>query len=125
MLFLVYLLCCFCCYNQYYYYYCCFSLIIYPQYSDTGCLLGANVTIERRRPDVCCLNGHTYNRVVNYSTCPCTLEDFEWLVENCVCLLMLQLWVGGVSVPKGTACMQCMHEFINNYTSTQFSLEDA
>ena len=36
------------------------------------------MTIERRIPDRCCLNGHKYDREVSYSVCACTEEDFEW-----------------------------------------------
>ena len=49
-----------------------------PQNTETGCLLGASVNIERRKPTHCCLNGCTYNREVSFSTCACTEEDFEW-----------------------------------------------
>ena len=42
------------------------------------------MTIELRKPEVCCLNGNTYNRVVGYSLCNCTTEDFEWQVLKCV-----------------------------------------
>ena len=54
------------------------KIFLYIQYADTGCLLGASVTIELRKPEVCCLNGNTYNRVIGYSLCDCTIEDYEW-----------------------------------------------
>jgi hypothetical protein len=45
--------------------------------SDTGCLLGAAVSIERRVPSICCLTGVNYVREISYSICGCTGDDFE------------------------------------------------
>ena len=48
------------------------------QRSDTDCILGSAVTIERRRAQTCCLNGRDYDREVSVDICECNSEDFEW-----------------------------------------------
>jgi hypothetical protein len=45
--------------------------------SDTDCILGVTVTIERRRAQTCCLNGRDYDREVSVEICQCNEEDFE------------------------------------------------
>ncbi|CAI7997761.1 Sortilin-related receptor (Fragment) [Geodia barretti] len=45
--------------------------------SDTDCILGVTVTIERRRAQTCCLNGRDYDREVSIEICQCNEEDFE------------------------------------------------
>ena len=42
------------------------------------CMLGSSITIERRKVDVCCLNGREYDREFNFEICLCAEEDFEW-----------------------------------------------
>ena len=49
------------------------------QITDTDCLLGSSVTIERRLASHCCLNGESYIRAISHSVCPCNGDDFEWL----------------------------------------------
>ena len=46
--------------------------------TDTDCILGADVSIERRLPNVCCLIGTGYVRDVLVTTCECTDEDYDW-----------------------------------------------
>ena len=41
------------------------------------CLLGERAVYERRKPEVCCFNGRSYERPINTSTCPCKLQDFD------------------------------------------------
>ena len=53
----------------------CLSLL---QRSDSDCILGSSITIERRRPEVCCKNGREYDREFAYHICECTIEDYEW-----------------------------------------------
>ena len=46
--------------------------------TDTDCILGSDVTIERRVVDRCCLIGQDYSRDIGFHTCLCSSEDFEW-----------------------------------------------
>ena len=41
------------------------------------CLLGERAVYERRKPEVCCFNGRSYERPINTSTCACKLQDFD------------------------------------------------
>ena len=50
------------------------------QRSDTDCVLGVTVTIERRKARTCCLNGKEYERPISVDICKCNGEDFEWYV---------------------------------------------
>lgn len=50
------------------------------QRSDTDCILGSSIVIERRKIDACCLNGQEYIRETTYLICECNEEDFEWYV---------------------------------------------
>ncbi len=45
-------------------------------------MLGSSITIERRKVDVCCLNGHEYDREFNFEICTCAEEDYEWYVHT-------------------------------------------
>ena len=46
--------------------------------TDQACLLGSDVTIQRRNSSVCCLIGRTYSRPTSFTVCSCTADDFEW-----------------------------------------------
>ena len=48
------------------------------QRTESQCLLGSSITIERRKPQICCLNGRDYDREFDYHICDCTSEDYEW-----------------------------------------------
>lgn len=61
----------------------CVSTDFYPwqpwdERTDTDCILGADVSIERRYPNNCCLIGPGYVRTVEITTCDCTEEDYDW-----------------------------------------------
>ncbi|CAI8030523.1 Sortilin-related receptor [Geodia barretti] len=45
--------------------------------SDTDCILGSSIVIERRNITTCCRNGRDYVRETQYSICECNEEDFE------------------------------------------------
>jgi hypothetical protein len=42
------------------------------------CLLGEVITYERRNASDCCFINPLYDRPVNRTPCPCSIEDFEW-----------------------------------------------
>ena len=46
--------------------------------TDTDCILGSDVVIERRKPERCCLIGTAYTRTVSVTLCECTDEDYDW-----------------------------------------------
>ncbi|CAI8046683.1 VPS10 domain-containing receptor SorCS1, partial [Geodia barretti] len=46
--------------------------------TESQCLLGSSITIERRKPQICCLNGRDYDREFDYRICDCASEDYEW-----------------------------------------------
>ena len=48
------------------------------QRTESDCVLGSSITIERRLPQVCCLNGREYDREFDFRICQCTSEDYEW-----------------------------------------------
>ena len=48
------------------------------QRSDTDCILGSSIVIERRNIATCCRNGRDYVRESQYTICDCNEEDFEW-----------------------------------------------
>lgn len=45
---------------------------------DSGCLLGRDISFERRRRDHVCFNGENYDRGTSSVNCSCTREDYEW-----------------------------------------------
>ena len=57
-----------------------FVLLLSLQRTESQCLLGSSITIERRKPQICCLNGRDYDREFDYHICDCTSEDYEWWV---------------------------------------------
>lgn len=42
------------------------------------CILGEQVTYQRRMPHAQCLNGLDYVRLVSKKQCDCDYLDFEW-----------------------------------------------
>ena len=48
------------------------------QRANADCVLGSAVTIERRNPQTCCLNGRDYDREIHIDICVCTVNDYEW-----------------------------------------------
>ena len=62
-------------------------ILLLLQRSSSGCLLGSAVSIQRRKPTVCCLNSQQYNRVVNFTVCACVPEDFEWSASSMCAVL--------------------------------------
>ncbi|CAI8011178.1 Sortilin-related receptor [Geodia barretti] len=55
--------------------------------TESQCLLGSSITIERRKPQICCLNGRDYDREFDYHICDCTSEDYECdygLLDQCM-----------------------------------------
>ena len=46
--------------------------------TESDCILGLDVTLERRRPQQCCLIGINYDRPISTSQCECNIDDYEW-----------------------------------------------
>ncbi|XP_062521984.1 sortilin-related receptor-like isoform X2 [Corticium candelabrum] len=44
---------------------------------DSDCLLGRDISFERRRRDRVCFNGENYDRAIVSKNCSCTREDYE------------------------------------------------
>ena len=57
-----------------------FNTLIHMQRSDTDCILGSSIVIERREITTCCRNGRDYVREHDYTICECNEEDFEWYI---------------------------------------------
>ena len=51
--------------------------------TESDCILGLDVTLERRLPQRCCLIGINYDRPISASVCECNIDDYEWL--GCAC----------------------------------------
>ena len=50
--------------------------------TESECILGLTVTIERRLPLSCCFIDTNYHRSINISVCQCTTDDYEWYTCN-------------------------------------------
>ncbi len=48
--------------------------------TESDCILGLDVTLERRLPQRCCLIGQGYDRPISVSYCDCNIDDYEWYV---------------------------------------------
>ena len=46
--------------------------------TESDCILGLDVTLERRLPQRCCLIGVNYDRPISVSYCDCNIDDYEW-----------------------------------------------
>ena len=46
--------------------------------TESDCILGLDVTLERRLPSRCCLIGPNYVRTVSTRICQCSIDDYEW-----------------------------------------------
>ena len=69
------------------------------------CLMGRNITLERRKPDAACFNGKRYERPEGVNeTCPCYRVSNPVLVvfdSKCCCTLVVP--VSGDCPPNGLA----------------------
>ena len=48
-----------------------------PEKIGNSCILGKKYIYEKRKHDVCCSYGSSYERKLNVSVCPCSMADFE------------------------------------------------
>ena len=48
--------------------------------TESDCILGLDVTLERRLPQRCCLIGVNYDRPISVSYYDCSIDDYEWYV---------------------------------------------
>ena len=48
--------------------------------TESDCILGLDITLERRLPQRCCLIGQNYDRPISVSYCDCNIDDYEWYV---------------------------------------------
>lgn len=46
-------------------------------YKDRRCLLGKTVTYSRKKRGAICLNGESFERIIEVRVCECTEEDWE------------------------------------------------
>lgn len=72
----------------------------YEKWSPSRCLLGADITYERRKQDAQCFNGRAYDREVTNTSCKCTLADFE-------CEYGFFKGVGGCEPIEGMGDVKC------------------
>ena len=59
------------------------------QRSDTDCILGNSMVIERRNRMTCCRNSHDYVRETNLIICECNRQDYEWYMHTKTVLIYL------------------------------------
>jgi len=81
------------------------------------CLLGRNITMQRRKPDAMCFNGYDFTADDTISPCNCTEADiecefgFEWSGHDCMPVPHVEASQCPVRAAQGHAA--CCHHILH------------